>query len=185
MKGHIGSGSRIAFTPPKPCARALGLLEHVDVDLDAEHLLQATHVAAAGALVLVGVEERAVHLDAAARLDRLVAERAALAALGRLLWSWPERPWRQVYPRSQPLAQRMSRAAGRRQATSASGPEQVVQLGAQAARHADAVAGPEAQAARARAGLHLEQYLGLAGEVLEQRTSARRSGSRRSCARRP
>src|SRR5436190_10915622 len=62
-------------------ARALGLAEHVDVDLDTEHLLEAAHVAAAGRLVLVGVEKRAAHLDASARLDRLVAERTALPAL--------------------------------------------------------------------------------------------------------
>ena len=66
-------------------ARALRVLEDLDVDLGVEDLLQAAHVAASGGVVLVRVEERAVHFDAAAWLDRLVAERAALPTLGCLL----------------------------------------------------------------------------------------------------
>ena len=62
-------------------AGRLGELEHVEVDLGAEDLRDAAHVAAAGELVLVAVEEPAADLEAAARLDQLVAEGAAAPAL--------------------------------------------------------------------------------------------------------
>jgi len=62
-----------------PCA--LCPLEEVDVDLSGEHLLQTAHVLRAGALVTVRVEKWTAELDAPARVDRLVAEGAALTAL--------------------------------------------------------------------------------------------------------
>src|SRR5215212_3420512 len=74
--GHLHSAEAVA--------RALGLLEQLLVDLAAEHLVHAAHVAAAGVLVVVEVEVLAPRRDAAGRMDDPVAERAALAALVQL-----------------------------------------------------------------------------------------------------
>jgi hypothetical protein len=62
-------------------ARALLLLEDLDVDLAAEDLVDAAHEAAAGLLVVEDVEGRAVARDAAGGMYEAVAERAALPAL--------------------------------------------------------------------------------------------------------
>ena len=59
----------------------LGELEGVDVDLALEDLLHAAHVAVAAELVVVAVEVLAALGEAAARLDQLVAESAALTTL--------------------------------------------------------------------------------------------------------
>src|SRR5581483_6341721 len=61
-------------------AGALGGLEHRDVDLGAEDLAHAAHVGGAAEPVPVAVEVSAAELDAAARLDELVAVGPALAA---------------------------------------------------------------------------------------------------------
>ena len=82
---ELALGQRLAgHLDPAEAAGGLGELEHVDVDLGAEDLAQAAHVARPGELVLVAVEEAAAELDAAARLDQLVAEGAAAPALARL-----------------------------------------------------------------------------------------------------
>ncbi len=65
-------------------AEAAGLQHRVELDLGAEDLLHAADVLDAGQRVEVAVEEAAAHLDAAARLDHLVAEGAAAAALACL-----------------------------------------------------------------------------------------------------
>jgi len=62
-------------------AGLLRLLEERDVDLAAEDLPHAAHVAPARVLVVVDVEVRAAGLDAAGGLDEPVAEGAALPAL--------------------------------------------------------------------------------------------------------
>src|SRR3954468_4360894 len=70
--GHLDS--------PEALASALGEQEEIEVDLGAEHLVHAAHEAAARSHVLIGVEVLAAHLEAARRIDQLVAEGAALAA---------------------------------------------------------------------------------------------------------
>src|ERR1700761_9289204 len=63
-------------------AAEAALLEHGrEVHLGAEHFLHAADVLAAVEAVDVAVEEAAAELDAASRLDHLVAEGATLAAL--------------------------------------------------------------------------------------------------------
>ena len=65
-------------------ARALGLVEQRDVDLDPKDLVHAAHVARPRLLVVVEVEVRAIRRDAPGRVQHAVAERAALAALAGL-----------------------------------------------------------------------------------------------------
>src|SRR4051794_22638820 len=62
-------------------ARALLLLEDGDVDLAAEDLVYAAHVAPPGGFVVERVQRRAVLRDATRRMDQPVAEAAALSAL--------------------------------------------------------------------------------------------------------
>src|SRR5688572_17512155 len=61
--------------------RALGLLEETEVDLDAEDLVHAAHVATPRRLVVVQVEKPATGVEAMRHLHHPVAERTALAAL--------------------------------------------------------------------------------------------------------
>src|SRR3954447_1467046 len=72
IAGHLDSAEAVA--------RALGLVEHIDVDLDAEDLVHAAHVAAPSLLVVVEIEVRAAGGDAAGRVHHAVAEGAALPA---------------------------------------------------------------------------------------------------------
>src|SRR6185369_15884618 len=65
-------------------AEAAGLEHRDQVDLGAEDFLHAADVLVAGQPVDVAVEVAAAELDAAPRLDHLVAEGAALAALADL-----------------------------------------------------------------------------------------------------
>src|SRR5215210_5906626 len=85
-------------------ATALRLRKEVDVDLDREHFLEAAHVAPARSLVFVGVEERAVHLEAARRVHDLVAESAALPAFGRLVHLRPDSHSPKCTPMSRALS---------------------------------------------------------------------------------
>src|SRR4029077_12688477 len=82
LDAELAVRQRIAghLDPTEALTGPLGQQEHVEVDLSAEHLVHAAHVATAGASVLVGVEELAPHLQAARGVDELVEERAALAA---------------------------------------------------------------------------------------------------------
>ena len=65
-------------------AEAAGLVHRRELDLGPEDLLHAADVLGAGEAVDEAVEVVAAELDAAARLDHLVAEGAALAALADL-----------------------------------------------------------------------------------------------------
>ena len=82
LDAELAMRQRIAghLDPAEALTGALGEQEEVEVDLGAEDLVHAPHEAAAGARVLVGVEELASHLEAARGVDQLVAEGAALAA---------------------------------------------------------------------------------------------------------
>src|SRR5581483_255680 len=73
LAGHLDAAEALAAP--------LGEQEEVEVDLGAEDLLHAAHVAGTGPHVLVRVEVPAAHLQAPRRVDQLVAEAAALAAL--------------------------------------------------------------------------------------------------------
>src|SRR5512144_635094 len=83
LHAELAMGQRLAghLDAAEPLARPLGEQEAVEVDLRAEDLVHAAHEAAAGARVLVGVEELAAHLQAARGVDQLVAEGPALSAL--------------------------------------------------------------------------------------------------------
>ena len=80
MNWQCGSGSPVILTPPKPPFSSTA----AELDLGAEDFLHAADVLAAVEPVDVAVEEAAAEFDAAARLDHLVAEGAALAALADL-----------------------------------------------------------------------------------------------------
>src|SRR5215213_3541373 len=73
IAGHLDAAEALAG--------ALGEQEEVEVDLRAEHLVHAAHVAGTRAGVLVRVEVLAAHLQAAGRVHQPVAEATALAAL--------------------------------------------------------------------------------------------------------
>ena len=120
--------------PPKPP----GCEHRVELDLGAEDLLHAAHVLAAGEAVDVAVEVAAAELDAAARLDHLVAEGAALAALAGL-GARCGHGGSQGRGRGSQAVQRQ--APWRRT-------QQLVQLGAQAARGPHPVAVAERQLRR-------------------------------------
>src|SRR3989442_7090574 len=69
--------------PAEAVPAALSRAQQVDVDLDLEDLLQATHVGVAE--LAVRVDERARALDAGGRVDDLVAMNLAAPALGLVL----------------------------------------------------------------------------------------------------
>jgi hypothetical protein len=62
----------------------LGFLQQLEVDLDPEDLLHATHVGPTG--FLEGVEKRTRTLDAGGRVDHFVAVHVAAPALDLVLW---------------------------------------------------------------------------------------------------
>ena len=76
---------RLAHRPdrPEPVATPACPLEQVDVDADREDALRASDVAMPERLV--GVQERAVLLEAALRMDHFLADHAAAAALHLVL----------------------------------------------------------------------------------------------------
>src|SRR5581483_8796983 len=83
LDGELAARDRAAghLHAPESVAGALGLLEHGHVDLAAEHLVHAAHVATPAALVVEQVEVGAARLDAAGGVHEPVAEGAALPAL--------------------------------------------------------------------------------------------------------
>jgi hypothetical protein len=62
-------------------AGALRSLVDRDVDLGAEDLVHAAHVADAGLLIVIEIEELTAAFDAAGGMDDPIAERAALTTL--------------------------------------------------------------------------------------------------------
>src|SRR5262249_23951829 len=89
LDAELAVRERVAshLDPAESLTGALGEQEHVEVDLGGEDLVHAAEVPATGPGVLVAVEVLAPQLQAPGRVDELVAERAALAALAPVgLW---------------------------------------------------------------------------------------------------
>src|SRR3954447_2635088 len=140
-------------------AEAARLQDRVELDLGGEDVLHATDVLDAVEHVDEAVEVATTHLDAAAGLDHLVAERTALATLtGLLASSWHRRSLGTRGPEIQGQDWLCSQCVGA---------QDVPQLRPQAARGSDPVTIAELPLPRLAIADDLEVHVGLALVVLE------------------